>query len=72
MRNFYKIIGIIALCLVCSSVTYFMFGAVARSYSSQNPQLAKKIVVLTFLVNISMVVGCVYLIYKLKDPAEKK
>jgi hypothetical protein len=72
MRNFKKIICIIVLCLTYTSITYFTFGAVARAYKTHNPLLAKKVVILAFLVNIGMLAGGGYLIYKLKVFTEKK
>ncbi len=53
-------------------IIYFTFYAVANVYRTNNPILAKKVVILVFFVNIFVFAGSWYLVYKLKVSKDKK
>ncbi|GIL20022.1 MAG: hypothetical protein EDM77_00340 [Candidatus Jettenia sp. AMX1] len=72
MKPFKKFILIALLCLAYISIIYFTFNAVSRVYRTNNPIVAKRIVMLTFFVNVCIFAGSGYLVYKLKVPTEKK
>ena len=54
-----------------SLIVYLTFHAVAKVYRTHDPLLAKKVVVITFLIDIVIFAGSGYLVYKLKVPPNK-
>lgn len=48
------------------------FNAVAKVYRTNDPALAKKVVIITFFADLCIFAGSGYLVYKLKVPANKK
>ena len=63
---------IIGICFAYILIVYVTFNAIARVYKTNNPALAKKVVILTFFVDICIFAGSGYLVYKLKTPTDKK
>ena len=51
---------------------YLTFHAVAKVHETNNPIFAKKVVILTFFLDLVMFAGSGYLVYKLKVPMDKK
>jgi hypothetical protein len=72
MKPSKKIPLIIGLCLAYIFVVYITFNAVARVHRTNNPVLAKKVVILTFFIDLCIFAGSGYLVYKLKVPPDKK
>lgn len=71
MKTSKKIPFIIGLCLAYILVVYITFNAIARVYRTNNPAFAKKVVILTFFVDLCIFAGSGYLVYKLKAPTSK-
>ena len=72
MKKFNRILIIIGIIVAYISIVYTTFNAVARVYRTNNPVLAKRVVILTFFVDICIFAGSGYLVYKLKFPTNKK
>ncbi len=72
MNTLKKMFLIFGIGFAYCSVIYITFYAVARVYSTNDPILAKKVVILAFFVNIIIFIGSWYLFYKLKILKEKK
>ena len=72
MKNLKKVCFIIGICFAYTVIVYVTFNAIARVYKTNNPALAKKVVLLTFFLDICIFAGSGYLVYKLKTPTEKK
>ncbi len=53
-------------------IVYMTFNAVAKVYRTNDPALAKKVVIITFFADLCIFAGSGYLVYKLKVPANKK
>ena len=60
------------ICLAYILIVYLTFNAVARVYRTNNPAFAKKVVILTFFVDLCIFAGSGYLVYRLKVPTDKK
>ena len=63
---------VICICLAYISIIYFTFSAIAKVYRTNDPSLAKKVVILTFFVDVCVFAGSGYLVYKMKVPTQKK
>lgn len=72
MKPFKKILLLFGVGAAYTLIIYLTFYAVASVYRTNNPALAKKVVILTFFVNICIFAGSWYLVYKLKAPKDKK
>lgn len=51
---------------------YLTFHAVAKVHGTNDPIFAKKIVILTFFLDVFLFAGSGYLVYKLKFPMNEK
>ncbi|KAA0242086.1 MAG: hypothetical protein DYG83_10275 [Candidatus Brocadia sp. AMX2] len=71
MKPSKKIPLIIGLFLAYILIVYVTFYAVARVHRTKNPALAKKVVILTFFMDLCIFAGSGYLVYKLKVPTNK-
>ena len=67
-----KIVLIIGVCFAYILIVYVTFNAIAKVHRTNNPQLAKKVVILTFFADVFIFAGSGYLVYKLKNPTNKK
>jgi hypothetical protein len=71
MKASKKIPLIIGLCLAYVLVVYITFNAIAKVHRTNDPVLAKKVVILTFFVDLCIFAGSGYLVYKLKASTSK-
>ncbi|OOP55355.1 MAG: hypothetical protein AYP45_14975 [Candidatus Brocadia carolinensis] len=72
MTIFKKILLFTALCLLYIFMIYLTFHAVAKVHGTNDPIFAKKIVILTFFLDVFLFAGSGYLVYKLKFPMNEK
>ncbi len=72
MKASRKISLIIGVCFAYILMVYVTFNAIARVYRTNDPQLAKRVVILTFFADVFIFAGSGYLVYKLKHPTDKK
>ena len=72
MKKFNRILIVIGIIVAYISIVYTTFNAVAVVYRTNDPVWAKRVVILTFFVDICTFAGSGYLIYKLKFPTDKK
>lgn len=63
---------LIGICLAYISIVYLTFYAVVKVHKTNDPVLAKKVVILTFFVDVCIFAGSGFLVYKLKFPTDKK
>ncbi|MBE7445166.1 MAG: hypothetical protein HS132_07925 [Planctomycetia bacterium] len=72
MKILNKMLLIAGIWLVYISIVYLTFYAVAKVQRTNNPVFAKKVVILTFFVDVCLFAGGGFLVYKLKYPMDKK
>jgi hypothetical protein len=72
MKTSRKIPLIIGVCFAYILIVYVTFNAIAKVHRTTNPQVAKKVVILTFFLDVFIFAGSGYLVYKLKTPPDKK
>ncbi len=71
MKASRKISLIIGVCFAYILIVYVTFNAIGKVYRTNDPKLAKKVVILTFFVDVFIFTGSGYLVYKLKTPTDK-
>ena len=71
MKASRKISLIIGVCFAYILIVYVTFNAIAKVQRTEDPKLAKKVVILTFFVDAFIFAGSGYLVYKLKTPTDK-
>lgn len=72
MKTLKKMLLLIGICLAYISIVYLTFYAVVKVHKTNDPVLAKKVVILTFFVDVCIFAGSGFLVYKLKFPTDKK
>ena len=72
MKASKKIPLIIGVCFAYILIVYITFNAIAKVHRTNNPKLAKRVVILTFFVDEFIFAGSGDLVYKLKAPTDKK
>ena len=72
MKASKKISLIIGVCFAYILIVYLTFNAIAKVHRTNDPKLAKRVVILTFLVDVCIFAGSGFLVYKLKNPTDKK
>ena len=72
MKSSRKIPLIIGVCFAYILIVYVTFNAIAKVHRTNDPKLAKKVVILTFFLDVFIFAGSGYLVYKLKTPTDKK
>jgi len=72
MKTSKKIPLIICVCFAYILIVYFTFSAIAKVHRTNNPKLAKRVVILTFFLDVFIFAGSGYMVYKLKAPTNKK
>ncbi len=71
MKPFKKMLLLTGIGLIYIVMAYITFLAVVKVHRTNDPSVAKKIVILTFFADLFMFTGSGYLIYKLKIPMDK-
>jgi uncharacterized membrane protein len=72
MKTSRKIPLIIGVCFAYILIVYITFYAIAKVHRTNDPHLAKRVVILTFFLDVFIFAGSGYLVYKLKTSADKK
>ena len=72
MKIFKKMLLLTTICFTYLFMIYLTFHAVAKVHRTDNPIFAKKVVILTFFLDVFLFAGSGYLVYKLKVPMSKK
>ena len=72
MKPFKKVILILIIGIAYIVIVYFTFKAVAKVYRTNDPALAKKVVILTFFFDALVFGGSWYTIYKFRTSQPKK
>ena len=71
MKTFKKMLLLTGICLIYMVMIYVTFLAVANVHGTNDPAVAKRMVILTFFADLFLFSGSGYLIYKLKIPMDK-
>lgn len=71
MKASKKIPLIIGVAFAYILIVYMTFSAIAKVHRTNNPALAKRVVILTFFADVLIFGGSAYMVYKLKAPVEK-
>jgi FtsH-binding integral membrane protein len=72
MKTLNKMLLLVGICLAYILIVYLTFYAVAKVHRTNDPVFAKKVVLLTFFVDVCIFAGSGLLVYKLKFPTDKK